>query len=143
MRFSDATGRKVVSTSTAETVGKVDGFVVDPKSRAVLAVQVKRSRGGDTLAWSDITAFGADAVTVTDTDKLADAADAVAALSGKDHHLVGKRVLSTTGDELGKVDDIDFDPESGTLTTLFLADTEVAGARLVGVGSYAVVVRTE
>ena len=143
MRFSDATGRKVVSTSTAETVGKIDGFVVDPKSRAVLAVQVKKSHRGDTLAWSDITAFGADAVTVTDTDQLADAGDAVVALSGKDHHLVGKRVLSTTGDELGKVDDIEFDPESGTLTTLFLADTEVAGARLVGVGSYAVVVCAE
>ena len=143
MRFSDATGRKVVSTATAETVGKIDGFVVDPKSRAVLAVQVKKSDGGDTLAWSDIMAFGADAVTVTATDKLTDAGDEVAALSGKDHHLVGKRVLSTSGDELGKVDDIDFDPESGMLTTLFVGDRKVAGARLVGVGSYAVVVRAE
>ena len=143
MRFSDAIGRKVVGTATAETVGKVDGFVVDPRSRAVLAVEVKKSHGGDTLAWSDITAFGADAVIVTDSDKLTDAGDAVAALSGKDHHLVGKRVLSTTGDELGKVEDIEFDPESGTLTTLLLADTEVAGSSLVGVGSYAVVVRAE
>lgn len=143
MRFSDATGRKVVSTATAATVGKIDGFVVDPKSRAVLAVHVKKSAGGGILAWSDITAFGADAVTVADTDPLTDAGDDVAALSGKDHQLVGKRVLSTTGDELGKVDDIEFDPESGALTTLLLAETDVAGARLVGVGSYAVVVSAE
>ena len=35
MRFSDLHGRKLVSTSTADTVGKVSGFLLDPATRTV------------------------------------------------------------------------------------------------------------
>lgn len=143
MLFSDATGRKVVSTSTAETVGKIDGFVVDPATRAVMAVELKKTESGDTLLWSDIIGFGADAVTVSDANKIGDAPPQVDALSGKDHRLLGKRVLCTSGDELGKLGDVEFDPESGQLTTLIVADQGIAAARLVGAGSYAVIVRAE
>ena len=64
MRFSEAVGRQVVSTSTAQTVGRVDEFVVDSRRRAVVALSLRRTEGGDTLLWTDIVAFGADAVTV-------------------------------------------------------------------------------
>ncbi len=50
MRFSEATGHKIVSTSTAATIGRVDGFVVDPAHRTVLALQVGKADSGDTLA---------------------------------------------------------------------------------------------
>jgi sporulation protein YlmC with PRC-barrel domain len=141
MRFSEATGRQVVSTSTAETVGRVDDFVVDPRRRAVVALSLKRTQGGDTLLWTDIAAFGADAVTVTSADKIVDAAPAIVALSGKEHRLVGKRVLTADGDDIGTVDDVEFDAGTGTITSLLLSSGDVEGARLVGVGSYAVVVR--
>jgi sporulation protein YlmC with PRC-barrel domain len=140
MRFSDATGRQIVSTSTAETVGQVDEFVVDPRSRAVVAITVKKSHGGDTLPWANITAFGVDAVTVPGADGLLAPGRGLSALIGKDHRLPGKRVLSTAGDELGKVTDVDFDPATGAITTLILSTGEVAGLRFIGVGSYAVVV---
>jgi hypothetical protein len=64
-------------------------------------------------------------------------------LPRKDHHLLGKRVLSTGGDDLGKVDDVEFDPGTGTITALLLPGGEVAGIRLVGVGSYAVVLQAD
>ena len=64
-------------------------------------------------------------------------------MSEKHHRMLGKRVFSTGGDELGKVDDVEFDPDTGTITALFLAGGEVAGVRLIGVGSYAVVVQAE
>lgn len=143
MRFSEAVGRKVVSTGSAETVGKVDGFVVDPESRAVIALALKKTDGGDTLPWSNIVGFGADAVTVSGADQIGDASRQVDALSGKDRALLGKRVLSTSGDELGKVDDVEFDPASGRVTTLLGPPDGIAGARLVGIGSYAVVVRAQ
>jgi sporulation protein YlmC with PRC-barrel domain len=143
MRFSDATGRKVVSTSTAETVGKIDGFVVDPATRSVIAVELKKTDSGDTLLWPDIFGFGADAVTVTGTDKIREATPQVTELTGKHHHLLAKRVLSALGDELGKVQDIEFDPESGQLTSLIVNDQPIDGGRLLGVGSYAVVVAAE
>jgi sporulation protein YlmC with PRC-barrel domain len=145
MLFSEARGRKVVSSSTASTVGKVSRLVIDPTTRAVAGVQLKKKTDrGDMLRWSDITAFGADAVTVTDADRVGDGGDTVQALSGKAHRVLGKRVLTSTGDELGKVADVDFDAMSGALVSLLVdGGTEVEAARLVGVGSYAVVVRDE
>lgn len=142
MLFSEARGRQVVSTATAETVGVVDGFVVDPSTHSVLSLELRKTHGNESsLRWSNIAAFGTDAVTVGDADKLTEPGEDVEALSGKDHRLVGKRVLSSAGDELGEVSDVDFDPSSGAITALLLGEDEVEGARLVGVGSYSVVVR--
>lgn len=141
--FSEAKGRQVVSTSTADTVGKVHELVVDPATRTVLALELKKTASGDTLRYTDITAFGEDAVTVAGADAITEAGEDVAALLGKDHHLLGKRVLSSAGDELGKVTDIEFSAESGRVTALHLDGSQVAGQRLLGVGSYAVVVTAE
>lgn len=143
MRFSDAKGREVVATTTAQTVGRVAGFVIDPVARRVLALDVKKSASGDTVLWSDIVAFGKDAVTVTAADAIMDADDAVRALSRKDRAVLGKRVLTTAGEELGKVRDVEFDPDSGSVTALVLESGDVAGVRLVGAGSYAVVVDSQ
>ena len=110
MRFSEADGQKIVSTATADTVGKVGTFVVDPRSRTVVAVTVKKSAGGDLLRWPDIYAFGQDAVTVTGAEKLVNPDPDLAALADKSHELIGKRVLTTAGDEIGKTVDVEFDP---------------------------------
>lgn len=141
MLFSEAKGRKIVSTSTAETVGKVSDFVVDPASQSVLAVRVKKATSGDTLRWDKLTAFGSDAVTVGAADLVTEPDAAVEALSGKHHQVVGRRVLSAAGDELGEVEDVEFDADTGRITTLLLDQGSVEGSRLVGVGSYAVVVK--
>ena len=140
MRFSDAKKHKIVSTATAETVGRVDEFVVDPAQRRVLALKLKKTDSGDPLLWDDLIAFGAGAATVADASAIIDATPAVEALEGKDHHLLGKRLLTTGGDEIGKVTDAEFDPETGALISLLSKDEEIAGDRLVGIGSYAVVV---
>jgi sporulation protein YlmC with PRC-barrel domain len=76
-------------------------------------------------------------------DAITEAGEQVTAHLGKDHRLVGKRVLSTAGDELGMVDDVEFEPSSGAVTLLVLDHGEVAGVRLRGVGSDAVVVTAE
>lgn len=141
--FSDAKGRKVVSTSTADTVGKVHELVVDPSSRSVVAVVCKKTEDGDTVLWSDVTAFGEDAVTVANAGVLGTGDELVAGLLGKDHHLLGKRVLTSRGADIGKVTDVEFDHESGAIENLVLGDGSVGGARLLGVGSYAVVVRAD
>ena len=140
MRFSAAVGRKVVGTNAAEAVGQVAGFVVDPVGRRVLAVQVKKSESGTTLPWSSISSFGDDAVIVRGADAIGEPDEASVALTGKHHELVGKRVLTSAGNELGTVGDVDFDPDSGAITSLLLDTGNVTGGRLFGAGSYAVVV---
>ncbi|WP_281250428.1 PRC-barrel domain-containing protein [Rhodococcus marinonascens] len=52
--------------------------------------------------------------------------------------MIDKRVLTSTGNELGTLTDVDFDPDSGPVTSLILDAEDVGGARLVGVGSYVV-----
>ena len=147
MLFSQAKGKKVVSSSTAAMVGKVSGFVVDGSTRAVVALELKKADAGSVLRWEDLTAFGTDAVMVPEASVIGDGGPDVQALSGKAHKVVGKRVLTVGGDELGKVTDVDFDVEGGTVTSLVLArgakGGDVAGARLVGIGSYAIVVHEQ
>ncbi len=142
MRFSEAKGHKVVSTSTASTVGKVKGFVVDPATGSVHALRLRKTEDGTVLRWSAMTAFGVDAVTVPDAAVIVEDDESVTALTGKDHDVLGKRVLTSAGDELGEVRDVDFDLETGAITALVLKGADdVEGSRLIGVGGYAVVVR--
>jgi uncharacterized protein YrrD len=141
MRFSDAMGRKVVSTSTADTVGQIDDFVVDPVARRVVALSLKKTDTGEVLRWGAITAFGSDAVTVSGAEQVTDADADISMLLGKDHRLLGKRVLTSLGEQIGTVADVEFDADSGGITAITLHDGQVDGSYLVGVGSYAVVVR--
>ena len=60
--------------------------------------------------------------------------------AGQDHAPVGKRVLTSAGDELGTVTDVEFVPDTGEVTALVLDTGTIAGTRLLGIGSYAVVV---
>lgn len=141
MRASEAVGRPVVSTSSATTLGRVTAVVVDPGTARVVALRLKKTSGdGDTLLWADIAAFGPDAVTVATDDVVREAVGGVAVLSDKHHKLLGKRVLSSRGDELGAVSDVEFDPADGVVRALVLDGREVPGPSLVGVGTYAVVV---
>lgn len=142
MRFSDASGRKVVSTATAETVGKVDGFVVDLHGPSVAALELKKTSSGDVVRWTDITAFGEDAVTLPDAAVITAVTPELEPLLDKRNRVLGKRVLSTAGDEVGKVKDVEFDPATGAVVALRLEQTDVDGARMVGIGHYAVVVKT-
>lgn len=140
MLFSEAKGRKVVNTADATTVGKVRGFVIDPAKAAVVAVTCKKTQAGDTLTWADLTAFGADAVTVDGAGRLTQADEQVSALSDKKYKINGKLVLTVAGDALGEVKDVEFDPETGALISLKLGNGKTATGHLVGLGSFAVVV---
>ncbi len=140
MLFSGVTGRKVVSTSTAQAVGQVANLIVDPRSHHVVAVTVKKADHGDTLFWDDISSFGPDAVTVAGPEAVHEANDEVKELSVKAHDLFGKRVLSTLGEDLGTLSDVEFDAATGVVETLVVSGREISGSLLISTGSYAVIV---
>jgi sporulation protein YlmC with PRC-barrel domain len=142
VRIRDANGRKVVSTDNAETVGKVEAFLVDPRTRSIAALRLAKVSGDAVyLSWEDLR-FGSDAVVVASSDRLRPARDDTEArLASKDLQPVGKLVLDDSGTALGKVEDVEFDPTSGAIVELDLGDLgRLAGDRLIGLGSYAVVV---
>jgi sporulation protein YlmC with PRC-barrel domain len=142
MKFSEAAGRKVVSTSTAETVGRIADYIIDPRQKTLAAIVLKKTSGKeDTIPWDSVDAFGDDAVMIKHEDVLVVPSGRLAELLDKSFREHGKLVLSSAGVDLGKVDDVEFDPKTGALTALVLTDTSIDGKRLLAAGSYAVIVQ--
>lgn len=141
MRFSEGKGHKVVSTGNAETIGKVAGFVVDPQTSSLAALTLTKTGEMPTsLPWSAVTGFGPDAVTVAGVGALQVADERVTFLGEKHRAILKKQVITQAGRLIGVVKDVDFNPGTGEIVALLLDTGEIDGTRLVGVGSYAVIV---
>jgi uncharacterized protein YrrD len=142
MRFSQARKRDVVNTATASTIARVDGFVVLPGPARVALLRLgKVSGAGTLLAWEDLQGFGPDAVTVATDAALRPPRDTLEQRAeNKELEIVGKRVLTERGTELGAITDVEFDPETGEVTSLITKTGTIVGDRMIGLGGYAVVV---
>ena len=94
------------------------------------------------IAWDQVSGFGPDAVMIADETALHEPRDdrEHAAANGK-LELVGNRTLSDTGNDLGTVTDIVFDPDTGAIESILVDDREAPAASLLGAGSFAVIVR--
>lgn len=138
--FKRSAGRKVLSRSSANEVGAVSHLLVDAQQRRIAAVVIGRGKKAQVVDWAQLSGFGPDAVMVVDEGALRPPADdrERAAVEGK-LDLVGKRALSERGNELGELDDVTFDPDTGTLEELLIGDRRVQAGSLLGCGSYAVV----
>ena len=141
-RFAAASGRKVVSRKSAEGLGTLAHIVVDVKRRQVASLVVGKGRKALLVDWEHVSGFGPDAVMVVDESALHPPRDdrEHAAADGK-LELVGKRALTDTGNDLGTVSDVVFDPVTGSIESLVLGDREEPAASLLGAGSFAAIVR--
>ncbi len=138
--FSGTRGLPVMTKSSAEQIGEIKHFVVE--NGRVHAFHVEGGKKhGQLVSWSDVSALGDDAVVVESAEVLREATDdrESRALRGE-LVLLGKRVLDDVGDDLGQVADVVFDPSDGRIDSVLVAGEAIAGERLRGVGSYAVVV---
>lgn len=141
-RFAAASGRKVVSRTSAEKLGNLAHVVVDVERAQVASLVVGKGRKALLVAWEQVSGFGPDAVVVGDESALHPPGDGRerAAADGK-LELIGKRALSDMGNDLGTVSDVVFDPVTGVIETLVLGDREEPAASLLGAGSFAAIVR--
>jgi sporulation protein YlmC with PRC-barrel domain len=141
-RFAAVSGRRVVSRTSAEELGKLAHIVIDGKRRQVTSLVVGTGRKALLIAWDQVSGFGPDAVMIADETALHEPRDdrEHAAAAGK-LELVGNRTLSDTGNDLGTVTDIVFDPDTGAIESILVDDREAPAASLLGAGSFAVIVR--
>jgi sporulation protein YlmC with PRC-barrel domain len=146
MRISEAHHRQVVATTTASKIGRVEGFVLEPAPHvtgggSAGAARISALRVGDSvLSWSDLKAFGQDAVTVADDSGLRRPRDeAEAWRSDAKLDILGKLALIETGEAVGEVRDVEFDPGSGSIRAIITTHAEIPGSALIGLGSYAAV----
>ncbi|MCC9711910.1 MULTISPECIES: PRC-barrel domain-containing protein [unclassified Streptomyces] len=139
--FSQAKGRDIVGLSTAETLATVTGLAITVSPARIAALRVKTKNPGTLVTWNHVQAFGPDAITVRSADDI-QTEDDTKTPADKKHDPLGKRVLTETGHDLGTLQDIEFDETTGHIQRLILAGQDVEGERLLGAGSYAVIVAT-
>ena len=138
--FRRSAGRKVLSRASAKELGAVNHLLVDAQQRQIAAVVIGRGKKAQMVEWDHLSGFGPDAVMVIDEGALRPPADdrERAAAAGR-LELVGKRALSERGNELGRLDDVTFDADTGALEDLLIGDRRVPAESLLGIGSYAAV----
>lgn len=139
--FRQATGRKVVSRSSAAELGVIAHLLVDTERWAIGAIVVGKGRKALLVDWAQVSGFGPAAVMVNDENALrapADDREHLAAAGRLD--VIGRRVLTDAGNELGVVDDVTFDPDTGVLGVLRVAEREIPASSFLGSGVYAAVV---
>jgi sporulation protein YlmC with PRC-barrel domain len=141
-RFAAASGRKVISRTSAEELGTLAHIVVDVKRRQIASLVVGKGRKALLIAWAQVSGFGPDAVMIADDTALQEPRDdgEQAAADGK-LELIGKRALSDSGNDLGNVTDVVFDPDTGAIQSILVDDREYPAVSLLGAGSFAVIVR--
>ncbi len=134
MLLSQARGLPVLTLEEAEELGVVRSLTVDAASGVVTHVRVRgRHRKDTVLPWGALHALGPDAVLVRSA--------APPAQVPPHHELQGLRILAETGDRLGTVQDVAFEPETGRLEAVRTAEGDLPADRLLGLGDYALVVR--
>jgi sporulation protein YlmC with PRC-barrel domain len=133
-------GQPVIARDTADRVGTLDGVVIDPETGKVVAVQLGAKKSSRFIRWDDVSAVGSDAIMITHADSARDAHGSLEERAAAGIvSLLDTRMLDDRGDELGTVDDLEFDETTGTINGLHVGDQQVAGDRLIGIGSYAIV----
>ncbi len=142
--FLRSAGRKVISRASAQELGVVGHLLVDCDTLTIAALTIGKGKKAQLVDWAQVSGFGPDAVMVIDEGSLRSPATERErnAADGK-LELVGKRVLSEIGNELGTLDDVSFEPSTGALEVLRVANRDFEASTLLSSGSYAVVLNAD
>ncbi|MFH9656917.1 PRC-barrel domain-containing protein [Streptomyces sp. NPDC017248] len=140
MLFTQTRGLPVITADAAEPLGRVESLTIDAHTASIACLRLSGApKHAAVIAWHAVEAVGRDAVIVRSRA----AADPGQGGLPTHHEALGHRVLTELGTEHGTVKDVAFDHTSGHVHTLYTALGEISGDRLLGLGSYAVVVRAE
>ncbi|GGV56295.1 hypothetical protein GCM10010277_57490 [Streptomyces longisporoflavus] len=138
MLLSQVLGLSVISAEDALPAGEVAGLGIDPLACRVSELYLKSTGSGDSVPWAQVRGMGPDAVIV---DTAAAEAGRESPHSRAHKRLLGKRILTEFGEDIGTLTEVTFDPETGAVGDLYIGrdPTPVPGSRMVGLGSYALV----
>jgi sporulation protein YlmC with PRC-barrel domain len=138
-------GKPAVSQSSAEDLGALGQPTIDIHARSVAAWPVGSGRKARMIDHTHINAFGEAAAMIDDEANLRDFDDAAekAAAKGK-LSVLDALVISDAGNRLGTVGDVDVDLDAdGALVALTVDGEQVAADRILALGNYALVLRSD
>jgi len=134
-------GRPVLDLTSATTVGRVGDLVVDPVTRRLVGFRLTKSKAsGDWLAWEHVATVGPDAVTIEAADRVAAFEADPTRRSLRGDHALGGLVLTDQGRQVGALDDVAV-TDDGALESLRVSDVVIPADALLGIGTFATVVR--
>jgi uncharacterized protein YrrD len=116
----DANGLLVIARDTGRKLGKVEDLVIDSQGSRILGILVDEAgwfKEAKVVAWPSFRVIGLDAVIIDDeasVKKASDVPEMSEVLKGG-NVLVGARVATTDGRELGKIEEFYFDPQTGVV----------------------------
>ncbi|MCR4435406.1 MAG: PRC-barrel domain-containing protein [Clostridiales bacterium] len=119
-KYSEVVGLPVICAETGKTAGTVKDVVFCPKSKEVKAFLLERKGfeiKNKAILLEDVLSLGRDALVVSDFKK-AVYLDKI----GEKGEVIGLKVYSRSGDDLGVVKDILFDYRTGTIEGVELSD---------------------
>ena len=119
---SSVLGLPVMLHHTAQKIGDVGTFVVDPAKGKIEAYEMQGRRKQRYLSTVDVLDYYDDAITARDADALQEATDLVrlTGLLEERTDLLGLRVVSQRGRRLGKVKDALFDTQTHFIAKLYV-----------------------
>lgn len=122
MQRSAILGLPVILAPAGRRLGQVSDLALSPAGDAVLGLFVAGGRVRDRriLDRRAVAGWGPDALIASD-ERWLDPASGLPSTA-----LAGKPVLAQPGEELGQLDDLEFDPVSGALTAVALSAGLVA-----------------
>jgi len=116
----DAGGLLVITRDSGKKVGKVEDLVLDAQGSRVLGILIDEAgwfREAKVVPWPSFRSIGVDVVVIDEEASAKKASDVpeMSAVLKTDNVLVGARVMTTDGHELGKIEDFYFDPQTGVV----------------------------
>jgi uncharacterized protein YrrD len=118
-KASEVIGRSVAIREGGHQVGKVRDVVVDQYGKQVLGFIVSEGllRSTKVALWSGVQIIGPDSVIISTAAGVVKAGEApdIQSVLEKDLKVRGVKVQTTSGKELGQINDLDFDDRTGAV----------------------------
>jgi uncharacterized protein YrrD len=136
MRLDEIKDTLVMSIAEGTTLGAVQDLLLDDSYLQLAAVVIGGGgilgRHRRAVAYGEVRGIGRDAVMVSGQDAVHEVGDSHP--FGRLHRLgeLRQQVMSESGVRLGRVEDVEFDAQTGAVTALRFAPAEAAGLDTTG-----------
>ncbi|KXS42492.1 MULTISPECIES: PRC-barrel domain-containing protein [unclassified Candidatus Frackibacter] len=115
----------VINLQTGEEIGAIEDVVFDPEEKRIVGLIINNKslfQGSRMIAYEELHSVGEDAVTIEDDSVLTKLDDTKEFLTGPNGSVIGSRVVTDDGKELGNIEDIILDSTNGQINGYEITD---------------------
>lgn len=115
----------VINLETGKEIGKIKDVVFDPEKRIITGLIIEEKswlQGDHMVPYERLHGIGEDAVTIEDDSVLTELDGTKECLDEVNSNVIGTRVVTNDGKELGSIEDIILDPANGKLDSYEISD---------------------